>query len=58
MRMHPADNFHQVLQPHVGIDLGARDLRVAGNRMDVAEIRVVPQQVRGHGVMGPGSKRG
>ncbi len=51
MRVRSADKFLQVLQPHVGLNLGARDLRVVENRLDVAEIRVVLQQVRGHGVM-------
>ena len=50
MRMRPANDLLQVLQPHVGVDLSAGDLRVAEDGLDMAKVRMVQQQMRGHGM--------
>ena len=44
------DGFLQILQGQMGVNLGAGQGRVAQDSLDVAEIGLVPEHVRGHGV--------
>lgn len=48
MRMRPS--HHLFLQRDVGVELGAGDRCVAQDRLDVAQVRVIAEHLRGHRV--------
>ena len=48
--MRSAHRFLQILQGQVGVELGAGDLGMPQDGLDVPQVRLVAQQVGGHGV--------
>ena len=45
MRIRPSHHFLQVLQGDVSVELGAGDPRVAQDRLDMTEVRVIAEQL-------------
>jgi hypothetical protein len=50
MRVRSAYHLLQVLQGQVGVELGAGDLGMPQDGLDVPQVRLVAEQMRGHGV--------
>ncbi len=48
--MRSAHRFFQILQRQVGVELGAGDLCMSQDGLDVSKVHMVAQEVGGHGV--------
>ena len=49
--MRPSYRLLQILQGQVGVELGAGDLRMLQDGLDVSKVRLVAQEVGCHGVV-------